>query len=374
MIALNYIYLSKNHAGGKDQVGINLLKGFSKNNYSDKLLIICYQHSEQLLKAIAPSAEFLILKPHSGSELKRIIGLYIDNSITIPKLLKKRSVGVLFHLSINNGFFRYKTNTVLIPHDIKQVAHRRLGKDKIPFYKYLYYKLVYDMDFRHADKIIAISDSDKEEIRQYYPEYFDKVQRIYNPVDVPMCHKKLENITEQYLLAINLQFHHKNIITLIKAYELIRTKIPQKLILVGSVPKRVSYLKEYVKSHQLEEDVIFMGFLEDKDKYALLSHTALYINPTKFEGFGLTAVEAMMLKVPVLVSDIPVNREVTKGRCEYYEPAEDERKLAEKILYCLNKKQDINKLSENKKIMEEEYSFINISKIYMDMLEEMDRV
>lgn len=27
-IALNYIYLSRKHAGGKDQVGLNLLRGF----------------------------------------------------------------------------------------------------------------------------------------------------------------------------------------------------------------------------------------------------------------------------------------------------------------------------------------------------------
>lgn len=373
MIAFNYIYLSKKHAGGKDQVGINLLKGISQSGFTDEILIICYQHSEELLKSIIPSAEFLVLKPHTGGELKRIIGLYFDNSITIPRLLKQYSIGVLFHLSINNGLFHFKTNTVLIPHDIKHVAHRRLGKDIVPFYKYFYYKLVYHMDFRHADKIIAISDCDKEELRQFYPQYFHKVQRIYNPVEVPEYQNRLVGIAEQYLLAVNLQFHHKNIITLIKAFELIKSKIPHKLILVGTVPKRVSYLKEYVKVHQLEDDIIFTGFVEDKDKYALLCHASLYINPTNFEGFGMTAVEAMMLKVPVLLSDIPVNIEVTKGRCEYYGPADDEKRLAEKILYCLNDRPENNKLDENKKIMEKEYSHLNISKTYLEMLVEMEK-
>ena len=33
-ILLNYIYLSRKHAGGKDQVGLNLLKGFYENGES----------------------------------------------------------------------------------------------------------------------------------------------------------------------------------------------------------------------------------------------------------------------------------------------------------------------------------------------------
>lgn len=374
MIALNYIYLGKNYAGGKDQVGINLLKGIVENGYADKLIIICYQYSEQLLREIAPHAQLLVLKSHSRGELGRIIGLYYDNSITIPKLLKKYPVNVLLHLSINNGLFHSKVNTVLIPHDIKQIAHRQLGKDKIPFYKYFYYRFVYDLDFKHADKIIAISDCDKKEMQQFYPQYFHKVQRIYNPIELPEYQEGGKNLNNQYLLAINLQFHHKNIITLIKAYELIRTKIQHKLILVGTVPKRVSYLKDYVESHNLVGDVIFTGFVEDKIKYALLSHSSLYVNPTKFEGFGMTAIEAMMLKVPVLVSGIPVNYEVTKGLCEYYGPADDELILAEKILYCLNNKPDSNKLDENKKEMEKEYNFLNVSRQYWEMLEEMEKL
>ena len=38
-IALNYIYLSKSHAGGKDQVGLNLLKGFYENNVTKDMIV-----------------------------------------------------------------------------------------------------------------------------------------------------------------------------------------------------------------------------------------------------------------------------------------------------------------------------------------------
>ena len=48
-IALNYIYLSKSHAGGKDQVGLNLLKGFYENNVTKDMIVFCYNYSAEII-------------------------------------------------------------------------------------------------------------------------------------------------------------------------------------------------------------------------------------------------------------------------------------------------------------------------------------
>ena len=60
-IALNYIYLSKKHAGGKDQVGLNLLKGFQEIGYATRLYVICYDYSSEIIKQIAPDVELLVI-------------------------------------------------------------------------------------------------------------------------------------------------------------------------------------------------------------------------------------------------------------------------------------------------------------------------
>ena len=44
-IALNYIYLSKHHSGGKDQVGLNLLKGLQEMGVTKQMAVICYPFS-----------------------------------------------------------------------------------------------------------------------------------------------------------------------------------------------------------------------------------------------------------------------------------------------------------------------------------------
>ena len=41
---------------------------------------------------------------------------------------------------------------------------------------------MYYLDFKHADKIIAISDCDKADMYKCYPKWTDKVKRIYNPI------------------------------------------------------------------------------------------------------------------------------------------------------------------------------------------------
>ena len=364
-IALNYIYLSEKHAGGKDQVGINLLKGFYENKVTDNMIVICYEYSAKIIQKTAPGIKMVLLKSKiHRNELERLLDVCYCNTFIIPRIIKKYNIKLIYHLSCNNGLKKLKTKTIVIPHDIKAVAHRVLADVKIPLYKYWLCRIQYYMDFKHADYIIAISDTDKNEIGQYYPKFKKKIKRIYNPIDVKSFKNEQIKAKEDYICAVNLQFHHKNIITLIKAFELIKDKIKCKLILIGSVPDRVHYLLDYVNKHKLNEWVKFTGFIEDNEMKDIFSHSKLYVNPTLYEGFGMTAIEAMIFKIPTLVSKIPTNYEITRGLCEYYYPPEDEKVLADKLYECINKTYDESNLNAISKEIYEIYNYRHISDEY----------
>lgn len=367
IIALNYIYLSKNHAGGKDQVGLNLLKGFYENGNTKNMIVFCFDYSKDMIQSIAPGIRIIsiVTKPLK-SEIIRMAQVSWVNTFVIPRLNKKYNVDTIFHLSCNNGLRKMNVNSIVIPHDIKAVAHRVIGNVKVPFYKYWIYKIMYYIDFKHADTIIAISDTDKGEITQYYPKSVNKVKRIYNPINIKTSLKSVLE-KEPYICAVNLQFHHKNIITLIKAFELIKDKINYKLLLIGSVPDRVKYLKDYVKMHNLEECITFTGFVDNDIMQDLFVNARLYVNPTLYEGFGMTAIEAMICKIPTLVSKIPTNYEITKGMCNYYYPPEDENELAKAILACLEISEDQDKLHEISSIINQSYNYKDISKMYFEL-------
>lgn len=367
--ALNYIHLSKGHAGGKDQVGLNLLKGFYELGKTKDMTAICFAYSKEVIQRYAPDIKIITIQSRPAeNELKRMLNVCIAGTFVIPKIIKEYNIEVIYHLSCNNGLRRLKARSIMIPHDIKAVAHRVLGNVKIPYYKYLLYRLMYFLDFKHADTIIAISDFDKAEMLKYYGKYREKIIRIYNPILVNKLEKDPDN-KEKYICALNLQFHHKNIITLIKAFELIKDEIDYKLILIGNVPKRVEYLKEYVREHHLGERISFTGFIDEQELNYLFVNSSLYVNPTLFEGFGMTAVEALISEVPALISDIPANVEVTKGLCEYYGPADDERVLARRILECLSKSCDKTELMDKSKAMADEYNYLNISRQYLELFE-----
>ena len=316
----------------------------------------------------------------------------------IPKIIKQYNICEIFHASCNNGLRKFSVPSVVIPHDIKAVSHRVMGNVKVSWYKYMLYKAMYELDFKHADKIIAISNNDKSEMQKYYPAYKNKIVQIYNPIkiaqynktiikeykdkyDNPMNYSAMEmvatlepetghtGIYDKNIVAINLQFHHKNIITLIKAYERIKDKIGCNLILVGSVPKRVEYLKEYVIKNNLSDSVIFTGFVNGIKKRRILSDCDLYVNPSLFEGFGMTAVEAMILKVPTLLSKVSANYEVTAGLCKYYEPADDVEALAQAMVDYFKQPYTKEQLDSASIAMINRYDYRTIAAEYMDLFD-----
>lgn len=396
-ILLNFIYLSKNHAGGKDQFAFNLLSGIYDNGDISKVCVVCFDYLEDTIRKIAPTVEIITIKSSNESnELERMFNILKVNTFKIPKIIKQYNICEIFHASCNNGLRKFSVPSVVIPHDIKAVSHRVMGNVKVSWYKYMLYKAMYELDFKHADKIIAISNNDKSEMQKYYPAYKNKIVQIYNPIkiaqydktiikeykdkyDNPMNYSAMEmvatlepeaghtGIYDKNIVAINLQFHHKNIITLIKAYECIKDKIGCNLILVGSVPKRVEYLKEYVIKNNLSDSVIFTGFVNGREKRRILSDCDLYINPSLFEGFGMTAVEAMILKVPTLLSKVSANYEVTAGLCKYYEPADDVEALAQAMVDYFKEPYTKEQLDSASIAMINRYDYRTIAAEYMDL-------
>ena len=87
-IALNYIYLSPEHAGGKDQVGLNLLKGFQENGFVKDMCIICFEYSIELIKNISQDIQIIALKaPKFQNELQRMGNILFTNTFIIPKVI-----------------------------------------------------------------------------------------------------------------------------------------------------------------------------------------------------------------------------------------------------------------------------------------------
>ena len=74
----------------------------------------------------------------------------------------------------------------------------------------------------------------------------------------------------------------------------------------------------------------------------------LYVLPSLWEGFSLSLLEAMCMKVPVIVSDYPANAEVVEhGETGYLFPSGNVEKLGKMILEMHNKPEDAQRMAQN---------------------------
>jgi glycosyltransferase involved in cell wall biosynthesis len=97
------------------------------------------------------------------------------------------------------------------------------------------------------------------------------------------------------------------------------------------------FLKELVIKYELEKQINFLGPRNRNYIYSHLKNYDLLIQPSLYEGFGLTVAEAMAAKLPVLVSDINGPMEIIElGKYGFYFQSGNTENLAEQIDYIIS--------------------------------------
>ena len=100
----------------------------------------------------------------------------------------------------------------------------------------------------------------------------------------------------------------------------------------------------------------------------ILAQTRLYVNPSWFEGFGMTAVEMMGWGIPTVVADNTAQREVTQGLCRYYSPTDDPEALAERLLDEVENPTAREQLDLAARRMRESYDYVTVSREYWKLM------
>lgn len=105
---------------------------------------------------------------------------------------------------------------------------------------------------------------------------------------------------------------------------------------IGDGPAK-NLLQDLVEKKSLHKNFRFLGRLSRSEIYVKLSEYDLLVQPSRSEGFGLAIAEAMVAKVPVLVSDIPGPMEVIgNGEFGEYFQSENVEAYANKLDEILN--------------------------------------
>jgi len=126
-----------------------------------------------------------------------------------------------------------------------------------------------------------------------------------------------------YLLAVGTREPRKNLEALLAAHRVAGPGRALPLVLVGPA----GWGPEITGA----PDVHLLPYLPSEDLRSLVAGATTLVFPSRYEGFGLPALEAMAAGTPVLANDIPVLREVL-GDCGQFVDAEDCEAFAEALV------------------------------------------
>jgi glycosyltransferase involved in cell wall biosynthesis len=92
-------------------------------------------------------------------------------------------------------------------------------------------------------------------------------------------------------------------------------------------------LMELIRGLKVENKIRILGHIPKEDQISLMKNALGVVQPTLFEGGpgGGSASEAISLGVPVIASDIPINREMNCGKVTFFS-AGNSSKLADVML------------------------------------------
>lgn len=170
-----------------------------------------------------------------------------------------------------------------------------------------------------ADKIIAISESTKNDLIEFYGIEENKIRVIYSGISPEF--KKMEKyseclkdmkakykLPENFILYLGTIEPRKNINAIIEAFEIIKeNKLSPdddlKLVIAGGFGWLYEDVVKAAKNSPFAGDIVFTGAVEAMDRAGIYNLAKLFVFPSFFEGFGFPPLEAMACGVPVITSN-----------------------------------------------------------------------
>ncbi|MGL4999345.1 MAG: glycosyltransferase, partial [Cetobacterium sp.] len=201
------------------------------------------------------------------------------------------------------------------------------------------------MRLKKYDKIVTICEDMKKETKNLYPFLKEKLITIYNPFNferiIGLSEEKIEEnmkylLDEKYIVSVmRLTNHQKDFKTLIDGFKLAKENgIKEKLYILGDGPDKEN-IQELIDKCGMKEEVLLLG--SQKNPYPWLKNAEFFVHSSKYEGFGLVLVEAMILGKAVISSDCPIGpKEVLEnGESGVLYPVGNSKKLSRNILSLL---------------------------------------
>jgi len=346
-----------------------------------------------LLPYFVNSSEFKCYLLGNTDEINKFLSDKVNGDLPIIMELKSKiySIKEQFELILKipkcDIFWSPHYNVPILPIRAKKRISMVCDVNHFAFFNRLnikqkvYAKTIINLCTRIASVIITISEFSKNEIVKYTGTNPNKIKVFYLSGDKKF--KIIEDKSElqktrdlyklpyKYLLYVGNVKPHKNIVNLIKAFRIVNEKHDDfKLVIVGKKEGFITGIDNIaglIKSENLEDKVVFTGFVPDNDLVNIYNLANIFVFPSLYEGFGIPPIEAMAAGVPVVASNVSSIPEVCGEAANYVDPysIDDIAKGINRVIEDKNLQQElIKKGFERIKVFSWEKAYSEIVDIF----------
>jgi len=283
------------------------------------------------------------------------VDIYHTSSMIIPSMLKNRCA--IFIPDVTNFLFpQYHTLKV----KISKIFYKRAIRNA---------KAVLTNSLNSKNDIISLFGDLNNKITITYLAASDEFKIIDNLAYLEKI-RSIYNLPDKFILFVGSIEPRKNLKGLIEAFSRIKEIISHKLVVVGGKGWLNSEIYKVIEEKQLQNNIIFTGYVPDKDLVVIYNLADLFVYPSFYEGFGFPVLEAMSCGVPVISSNTSSLPEVCGDAGIMVNPYDNEQ-LAETILKVLKDQFLRNKMITEGLKQTKKFSWENTTKQTLSVFEEL---
>jgi glycosyltransferase involved in cell wall biosynthesis len=280
----------------------NLLQGWADLDNGDRITVLTEDEPKFVLP---PKTEVEVVPAPVDGKL----GIAWRRSVGTRRATKKIDADGLVCILTATAFLGSSCPRAAVLHDLRH----ELRPEQFSKQQRAVRWLMFNRTFRSADHLYCITERTRTDLVRSRPWMKDKAELAEYGADHVDDWPAAERAHPPYALAFG-QFANKNVNAVLDAWaEFVKThdEVNLRLVAMGRADREAA--TERVARLGIADRVELMPWLDDAQFEACFAGASLVVFPSDFEGFGLPAIEALRLGIPLVISTDPAVVEVSGG-------------------------------------------------------------
>ena len=278
-----------------------------------------------------------------------------------------------------DGFLSLRTQvkTLLVIHDIAFKHY----PEQVGFWERKYYNYFMARFFEKAERMVTVSEYSKSDLVKHYDIDPSKIDIAFNAGDemfIPISENEQTDVRHQfskgdpYFLYVGSVHPRKNIVRLLKAFNIFKEKTANKakLLVVGRMAWQTGEVHETLQQLSHKDHIIFLDYLGGNDLARVMAAAHALVYVSILEGFGIPILEAMHAEVPVITSNVSSMPEVAGNAALLADPF-SVSSIAERLSELWQNDELRTKLIEAGKLQRQQFSWESTAEKLWSSIEKM---